>query len=862
MYRFPIKHFEDNLIFNQMKNECWASYKMKGFNYDYRHDDSKIQILNTLARFIANIGIEAKILIIPISQDIDSHYDTIIENLDKSDPLYNKARIHALGSRDHIKERIKRKGSTNDYNVYVLTKLELKEAVVKNIKDAVAYFIQHPINAIEEALGTETRLILEKEIKSFQQMALEYFKKQTKRISLEKCSEDTTQWLIKRIFRRGLGEVKIRGNWFKSAAGRRWLKKNKEKLQMEEEAIEEMIKRPWTPFSERILRNGETTKVTDTRGILTLAEGKIDVKEETMVKIHHDDGTSFQSFLSISHIPDGMMFPGCEWLLVLQDFPLQTEVCIHIETIEHKDGINSIGKRKRDIKGQIEHVKESREEIPEELWDAQENAAELEAELKRTRAPITRSSITICVAADNKEDLEDRVNFIKEYYEDNDFIIERSRGDQLKLFMEFIPGTGRYVTDYIHPLPPRTLAGSMFAATRMLGDNVGPYVGTTGIIEKNVYLNMGRACLLNRSASAAFLGTLGGGKSFNANLLTYLNVLYGRGKALIFDPKGERTKWLEFLPELKGYINVINLSPDEKDKGKLDPFIIYRDNFDEASDMAVNILAEIFQLDPNEDQYIAVLEAIEQMKLDNEPKCMINLANKLMEFPKDDELAKPARMLGRKIQLLRKTGMAGLLFGDGTEEALDFKNRINIIQIQNLTMPKAETQKKDYSREENLATVLMIPIASFAKKFAMSGETVFKLVLFDESWGLKTTAMGLKLMDFLARMGRSLYAGCIFIGHSVKDVDEAGIKNAISYKFCFKSTDTEEIKRMLDFLDLEITEENIEEVRNLENGQCLFQDLDGRVGKLKFDAVYSHLIKAFETTPKEKKEGGQDEKTA
>jgi len=91
-----------------------------------------------------------------------------------------------------FKERIKRKGSTNDYNVYVLTKLELKEAVVKNIKDAVAYFIQHPINAFEEALGTETRLILEREIQSFQQMALEYFKKQTKRISLEKCSEDTT----------------------------------------------------------------------------------------------------------------------------------------------------------------------------------------------------------------------------------------------------------------------------------------------------------------------------------------------------------------------------------------------------------------------------------------------------------------------------------------------------------------------------------------------------------------------------------------------------------------------------------------------------------------------------------------------
>ena len=37
--------------------------------------------------------------------------------------------------------------------------------------------------------------------------------------------------------------------------------------------------------------------------------------------------------------------------------------------------------------------------------------------------------------------------------------------------------------------------------------------------------------------------------------------------------------------------------------------------------------------------------------------------------------------------------------------------------------------------------------------------------------------------------------------------------------------------------------------KNLGNGECLFQDLDGRVGLLKFDAVYEHLIKAFDTNP-------------
>ena len=36
---------------------------------------------------------------------------------------------------------------------------------------------------------------------------------------------------------------------------------------------------------------------------------------------------------------------------------------------------------------------------------------------------------------------------------------------------------------------------------------------------------------------------------------------------------------------------------------------------------------------------------------------------------------------------------------------------------------------------------------------------------------------------------------------------------------------------------------------SLGNAQCLFQDLNGRVGVLKFDAVFDDLIKVFSTTP-------------
>jgi hypothetical protein len=177
-------------------------------------------------------------------------------------------------------------------------------------------------------------------------------------------------------------------------------------------------------------------------------------------------------------------------------------------------------------------------------------------------------------------------------------------------------------------------------------------------------------------------------------------------------------------------------------------------------------------------------------------------------------------------------------------------------------MPSPDKPKEEYTPEEILSTVLMLPIASFARKFMHMFRGIFKAVLFDEAWALSSTVQGNQMMNALIREGRALFAGCLFIGHSTKDMKGEGIKTNVSYKFCFRANDNDEIRRMLDFLDLEATDDNMDVIKNLKNGECLFKDLDGRVGKLKFDAVYEHLEKkAFNTTP-QKKAGGEIEKTA
>ncbi len=820
-----MRHFERNLIFSGKKNEAWACFKMVGFNYDFKSNESKINILNSLSRFISKLGREAVIHIVPIQQDIDKHYELLKQELNKDDVSYREAIAHAEQTCEYLKEKIRRRGNINDYKVYIYTLLEKKESILDDVKDGIQYFLREPGGAIEEFLVSNvTRDIYIKDIEMFSDLSNEFLRKQSRRIKIEECTPADIEWLIRRPFWRGIGNFQLR---------------NTEENQ-------------WTPFAEEIIKNGQKAIRTDEREILRLAEGKIDISNGKYIKVQQGEKEAYQTFLSIAHIPD-IAFPGYEWILALQDYSVQTEVIIRLSTIEHKQSIRNIEKKKKEIKDQTEHIIESEaDELPEELAYAREYANELESELKATKSPLAETSITLCLFAETVEELNAKVDFIKEIYTDGNFIIERSTADQYKFFIESIPGTDRIVKDYALQLPPRTLAGGMIGATRLLGDAVGPYIGTTGVLNKNVYLDLSRACRLNRSASGACFGTLGGGKSFSANLLFYLQCLYG-AKGLVIDPKGERGNWIDDLVEFKGQISITTLSTDPKDRGKLDPWNIYKDDKEQASYLTITILSELFNISPKDDEYIAILEAIEYVKgLDN--RSMTAVREKLLNMS-DYDLGEVAVKMGKRMKLLSNMALAALLFGNGNEEGLDFDKKINILQIQNLTMPSPQKTREEYTQEEVLSTVLMIPIASFARQFIHQDRRFYKQVLFDEAWALNATTAGKQMMNSLMREGRALNAGCLFISQSTKDANDEGIKTNMSYKFCFLATETKEVESVLEFLDLDVTDENIETVKNLKNGECLFQDLDGRVGLLKFDAVYEHLItRAFNTNPEKLKE--------
>lgn len=834
MYECPIDYYIDNLIFNSNKS-CWAVYRLTGQDYDYQSLERKIEILYMTARYIAGIMSEAQILILPIGQNPKQHFDNLKKGLSKSDPLYEYAIVQADSTREFLEEEIRLRGQANDYATYIVVKLEKSNeiGVLTDLKDFFDYFVKEPVNAINLKLRMDTKDILFSRISKCERNAEKWFKEANQRIRMEKIETEEMQWLFRRTAFRGLDkEVPL------------FYKNKKEK---------------WKPGAET--EEIKSQKIVKPLGkdIINLFSGTIKT-ENRYLKIEHDKKTSYQSFLVLTNIPDEIDYPGTEWIYMLQNMKIQAEVCITCKATEHKEALRKLGYKKREIKSQMQNVAEAEEDMPEDLLEGRDYAVALESELKAAKFPTIKAAVTICAAADNKEEVEEKAAIIKNAYEDINFTIERPIADQFKLFMQCIPSVSTTIKDYVMQVTPNMLASGVIGATHELGDNQGPYIGTTGIEGKFVYLYMGLACLMNKSASATFYGNLGVGKSFAANLLLILIVLYSGGYGLIFDPKGERGHWAEEMEIFKGLITIVKLSPNEEDKGKLDPYNVYPDEIDMANELAVNLLSELFKLAPTSDEYTVLLAAAKRMKdtKDESKPSMERFTEILDTFDKEDELYKLAQKVARRIRLQKENGMCGLLFGDGTEQAISLDNRINILQIQNLKLPSPDTKKEDYTTEETLSTVLMMVISHFAKKFALIERDVFSLILFDESWSLGKTKEGVKLYDFLTRMGRSLFTGCIFNGHSVEDLPTEAIKNTITYKFCFCTSNDKEAERMVKYLGLENTKENRAIIKNLQNGQCLFQDMDGHVGKLTFDAVFQDFIDVFSTTPKTKKD--QEEK--
>lgn len=419
----------------------------------------------------------------------------------------------------------------------------------------------------------------------------------------------------------------------------------------------------------------------------------------------------------------------------------------------------------------------------------------------------------------------------------------------LGLHGEFIPASRRYINDYIQYVTSDFLAGLGFGATQQLGENDGIYIGYNLDTGRNVYLKPSLAAQgvkgsVTNALAAAFLGSLGGGKSFANNLIVYYAVLFG-GSAVIVDPKSERGNWKETLPEIAHEINIVNLTSEARNKGLLDPYVIMK-NLKDAESLAIDILTFLTGISSRDGEKFPVLRKAIRCVTQGKRHGLLLVIDELRK-----ENTPVSNNIAEHIESMVDYDFAHLLFSDGTvEQSISLDRQLNVIQVADLVLPDRDTKFEEYTTMELLSVAMLIVISTFALDFIHSDRSIFKMVDLDEAWTFLQVAQGKALSNKLIRAGRSMNAAVYFVTQNSGDVDDEKMKNNIGLKFAFRSTDISEIKNTLEFFGVDKEDENNQKrLRDLENGQCLFQDLYGRVGVIQIHPVFADLFAAFDTRP-------------
>ena len=807
---FPIKYIDNNLVWNK-DNEVFAYYELIPYNYSFLSAEQKFIVHDSFRQLIAQSR-EGKIHALQIATE-----SSIRSMQEQSKKLVTgKLKEVACQKIDEQTEALVSMIGDNqvDYRFFLGFKLMVTEEQLnlKNIKKSVWLTFTEFLHEVNHTLMNDFVSMPNDEINRYMKMEKLLENKISRRFKVRRLEINDFGYLMEHLYGRdGIAYEDYEYQLPKKNYKKETLIKYYDLIRPTRCVIEE---------SQRYLR------------------------------LEHEDKESYVSYFTVNAIVGELDFPSSEiFYFQQQQFTFPVDTSMNVEIVENRKALTTVRNKKKELKDLDNHAYQAGSETSSNVVDALDSVDELETDLDQSKESMYKLSYVIRVSAPDLDELKRRCDEVKDFYDDLNVKLVRPAGDMLGLHSEFLPASKRYINDYVQYVKSDFLAGLGFGATQQLGETTGIYMGYSVDTGRNVYLqpslaSQGVKGTVTNALASAFVGSLGGGKSFCNNLLVYYAVLFG-GQALLLDPKSERGNWKETLPEIAHEINIVNLTSDKDNAGLLDPFVIMK-NVKDAESLAIDILTFLTGISSRDGEKFPVLRKAVRSVTQSDSRGLLHVIDELRR-----EDTPISRNIADHIDSFTDYDFAHLLFSDGTvENAISLDNQLNIIQVADLVLPDKDTTFEEYTTIELLSVSMLIVISTFALDFIHSDRSIFKIVDLDEAWAFLNVAQGETLSNKLVRAGRAMQAGVYFVTQSAYDVSKESLKNNIGLKFAFRSTDINEIKQTLEFFGIDKDDENNQKrLRDLENGQCLLQDLYGRVGVVQIHPVFEELLHAFDTRP-------------
>ncbi|HBG3367464.1 TPA: ATP-binding protein [Clostridioides difficile] len=807
---FPIKYIDNNLVWNK-DNEVFAYYELIPYNYSFLSAEQKFIVHDSFRQLITQSR-EGKIHALQIATE-----SSIRSMQEQSKRLVTgKLKEVAYQKIDEQTEALVSMIGDNqvDYRFFLGFKLMVTEEPfnLKNIKKSAWLTFKEFLHEVNHTLMNDFVSMPNDEINRYMKMEKLLENKISRRFKVRRLEINDFGYLMEHLYGRdGIAYEDYEYQLPKKNYKKETLIKYYDLIRPTRCVIEE---------SQRYLR------------------------------LVHEDKESYVSYFTVNAIVGELDFPSSEiFYFQQQQFTFPVDTSMNVEIVENRKALTTVRNKKKELKDLDNHAYQAGSETSSNVVDALDSVDELETDLDQSKESMYKLSYVVRVSADDLDELKRRCDEVKDFYDDLNVKLVRPAGDMLRLHSEFLPASKRYINDYVQYVKSDFLAGLGFGATQQLGENTGIYMGYSVDTGRNVYLqpslaSQGVKGTVTNALASAFVGSLGGGKSFCNNLLVYYSVLFG-GQAVILDPKSERGNWKETLPEIAHEINIVNLTSDKDNAGLLDPFVIMK-NVKDAESLAIDILTFLTGISSRDGEKFPVLRKAVRSVTQSETRGLLHVIDELRR-----ENTPVSRNIADHIDSFTDYDFAHLLFSDGmVENAISLDNQLNIIQVADLVLPDKDTTFEEYTTIELLSVSMLIVISTFALDFIHSDRSIFKIVDLDEAWAFLNVAQGETLSNKLVRAGRAMQAGVYFVTQSSGDVSKESLKNNIGLKFAFRSTDINEIKQTLEFFGIDKDDENNQKrLRDLENGQCLLQDLYGRVGVVQIHPVFEELLHAFDTRP-------------
>lgn len=798
MIEYPIKDIKGNVYYGR-NGEAWAYYRIMentiGVN-NREQEDQLTHVLNKLSWQLASFG-DIDYKVIPIEKDIEKKID---ETAAQYEGPYKEAGLYyAERAKEILKDEVK---DPVDYKFFIGVKLKKDDYDDSNLWNDVKSSFKGLNQTIRSLAGYSVDKVDERTASQYKQNEEEAFSILNSYLYATRLDENEMRYLLRYQFTRGHDEVN------------------------------------------------------PGKSMYSLTEGILDPGEAGYLRIEQLDQESYATFLPVSEFPIDLMYTA--WANIAQSGHYPVELNMRTVYEGKEEDYKETNKMKKRFREQDAQLIEANEDEDTLINKGRVLLYELENDIKNQNKPLLRTFVHFVVTGRTKNECRERTRHFIRAFKDQSIEIVQPLADQLILFHQSIPTAEIKAKDWEQILTPESFAESLFSLTRKIGNTSGFYLGKDISMPDESLSNSKQLVFFNpfvarlgvkgskySSPHCTISGPTGMGKSYLIKDILFNAIFFG-ARILITDPKNEMKKLLEAIGELDGYFkemvesfNFITFSADKNDAGKLDPLTFLEG--EEAYDAGVAVLEHLSELQSTERNIkTAILQTVRKViQTDSKPGLL-----KVVELLKDSE-DEDVRNVGNLLYETGTNGIGKLLFSDGHVKGIKLSNSVNIMQIQNLTLP--ENGVKPATRDEHIATTLMIPLAKFATKFARD-DSENKLTIFEEAWMLTNTGQGEKLIREMLRTGRSLKSIVYLVTQSISsDYNKPEIKENIGTKFVFKAKTAEEAGIIIEYLGLEDNKENRDMLKNLTEGQCIMEDIYGRTAKIQADVLFNEWVDAFNT---------------